>query len=44
MNRKSFLFALFGFFLGLNKKISSIFKKDSKAIEDSLKPNNKLLG
>ncbi len=44
MNRKSFLIALFGFLLGLNKKISSMFKKDNKTIEDSLKPDNKLLG
>jgi len=44
MNRKTFFFILIGFFLGLNKKLSSMLKKENYKKEDSLKPNTKLLG
>ena len=44
MNRKTFFFILFGFFLTLKKKFSSILEKEKHKKEDPLKPNTNLLG
>jgi hypothetical protein len=44
MNRKTFFLILFGFFLNLKKKFSSILEKENHKKEDSLKPNKNLLG
>jgi len=44
MNRKNFIIILLGIFLGLKKRISLLFRKDSSIREESLKPDNKRLG
>ena len=44
MNRKTFFLILLGFFLNLKKKFSSTLEKEIRKKEDSLKPNNNLLG